>query len=144
MSALSSSAVFKDVLLAHYRKPHHRGALEGAATTCRGHNPSCGDEVEVGVFYRDSALQEVRFEGRGCSICIASASLMSCAVEGMAAQDVKALCAEVKISFSPGTEQFPLPEALAALAVVQGHTARRRCALLCWDALEGALQRKTL
>ncbi len=134
------SALYKEILITHYKKPQHRGNLQGATHTCRGRNPSCGDEVEVAVFYCGDALQEVRFEGRGCSICIASASMMSCAVEGLDVPAVRQLCDRVKTSLLAGAGA-ELPASVAALGAVLAYPARRRCALLCWDALQEAMQR---
>src|SRR3546814_8415534 len=68
--------IYKEALLDHYRNPRNRGDLENTQIVRRGRNPLCGDEVDIGITIEDETLTRVRFRGRACSICIASASIM--------------------------------------------------------------------
>lgn len=135
------NSIYKKALLDHYRHPLNRGDLHGALRLYRGRNPRCGDEVEIGVFYGDGRLTGVKFQGRGCSVCIASASMMTEAVSGLDEEQVVSLCQDVQTWFTdPSEDTHPeIPSTLAPLTAIRSHRSRKKCALLCWEALEGAL-----
>jgi nitrogen fixation NifU-like protein len=136
---LSEQSLYKDVLLEHYRHPHNRGGLEQTDVIRRGSNPRCGDDIEVGIKYEGNRLAQVRFRGRGCSICIASASMMTEAVHGKSREEASQLYKKMKQWFED--KQDTEPEAsLRPLAAVRDHSARRRCVMLSWEALEDALE----
>jgi nitrogen fixation NifU-like protein len=138
---MATDTLYKDILLEHSRHPRNKGELEGADVVCRGSNPRCGDEVEVGLFMQGDRLQSVRFRGRGCSVCMASSSLMTEAVSGRSRSEARDLCQQMQAWFTPGDGADvaePLP-ALGALEAVRGYPARRRCVLLSWEALSEAL-----
>ncbi|MBT8429174.1 MAG: SUF system NifU family Fe-S cluster assembly protein, partial [Gammaproteobacteria bacterium] len=107
----------------------------------RGANPRCGDEIEVGLYLQDGHLAKVKFRGRGCSVCIASSSMMTEAVQGHSTSEARQLCFDMQAWFEKG-EGFELaepPESLQALSAVRAYPARRRCVLLSWEALDEAL-----
>lgn len=138
------SDLYQSQLLNHFRKPYNRGQLESASRIARGSNPRCGDELEVGVFFEGETLEMVRFEARGCSICIASASMMAESAEGLHHEQAQQLCAEVEQWFSEDDEyqnELPsnLPKTLSPLVTVRSHAARKPCVLLGWRALQRAL-----
>ncbi len=136
---MSTEALYKQQLLDHARKPRNRGDLDDADRCCRGTNPRCGDDVELGLYLERGNVKQLRFRGRGCSICMASASLLTESATGPAG-DVAALCGAMHQWFAdadPGAPA-PLPE-LAVLGPVRAHPARHRCVLLSWDALRQAL-----
>jgi len=136
-----ATSLYKDQLLKHFRKPYNKGGLKEADFKQRGSNPRCGDELEIGVFFNENEIDQVRFAGRGCSICIASASMMMEAVEGLDSEEMKCLCHTVTDWFADGDHEQPkgLPEALLPLIDVHGHSARKKCVVLGWEALDGAL-----
>lgn len=138
-----AEALYKEALLEHYRHPRNRcsGAIHGADAVERGANPRCGDEVEIGVFLQGTAIEEVRFRGRGCSICIASASMMTEAVTGLTVANTRLLCDRMRNWFGEGESapDLPLPEGLQALVAVRRYPARKKCVLLSWEALGDAL-----
>lgn len=141
---MESEAQFKTILMDHYRYPRNRGRLAQAHVTKRGSNPRCGDDVEVAVRFHDDRLAQVVFEGRGCSVCIASASMMTEAVTGRTREQASALYREIATWFSE-TSQSPRIEGadfLQALSAVQRYPARQRCVLLAWQALNEALMAK--
>ena len=74
---MAANTLYKEVLLEHFHQPRNKGGLQGADVLRRGSNPRCGDEIEVGLFLQGDRLERVKFRGRGCSVCIASASLMT-------------------------------------------------------------------
>lgn len=138
---MAANSLYKDVLLGHFRNPRNKGELDGAAVVRRGSNPRCGDDIEVGIFMAGSRIDQVRFRGRGCSVCIASASMMTEAVAGHTSDETRHLCAQMHHWFGQGTGEDmtnPPPE-LEALSAVREYPARRRCVLLSWEALADAL-----
>jgi nitrogen fixation NifU-like protein len=138
---MTDESLYKEVLLDHFHHPRNKGDLTGADTVRRGSNPRCGDEVEVGIFLDGGHVDEVRFRGRGCSVCIASASLMTQAVAGKDVEEVRHLCETMKGWFAQGGGERlqAAPEELEALAAVRAYPARRRCVLLAWEALSDAI-----
>lgn len=136
-------SLYKDILLRHYRQPHNKcdSELKDADIVRRGANPRCGDEIEVGLYLDGAVLREVKFRGRGCSVCIASSSMMTEAVSGQRADDARHLCEDMQHWFQQGEgEGLAAPPAdLQALAAVREYPARRRCVLLSWEALADAL-----
>ena len=140
---MTDHSLYKETLLRHYRHPHNKceGELQGADVVRRGDNPRCGDEVEVGVYLHDGHLAQVKFRGRGCSVCIASASMMTEAAQGRSAKEARQLCADMRAWFQKGdgAELTEPPEDLQALSAVREYPARRRCVLLSWEALDDAL-----
>jgi len=134
---MSDLSIYKDVLMDHYRNPRNRGDLADAEVVRRGSNPRCGDDIEVGVNFADGRLGRVKFRGRGCSVCLASASMMTEAVTGKSQQDARQLAEAMQVWFTADGE--PPTESLQALAAVRGSSARKRCVLLAWEALDDAL-----
>jgi nitrogen fixation NifU-like protein len=117
--------LYRDFILEHYREPHHRGVLEPADLNFADSNPTCGDELSITVRLDESAqrVAEVAFDGRGCAISQASASIMSDALGGMSLDDLRAMDPK---------------QVLADLGVPIG-PARLKCALLGYKVLQGAL-----
>ena len=137
---MAAESLYKEVLLDHFHHPRNKGDLAGADVARRGSNPRCGDDLEVGVDFDGDTLTRVRFHGRGCSICIASASMMTDAVVGKSRPEVAALYQALRSAFvSTSGAAGPPPAPLLPLAAVQKHPARHRCVLLAWEALEKAL-----
>lgn len=135
---MTQNSMYKDVLMDHYRHPRNRGDLSHADVVCRGSNPRCGDEIEVGVnFDAADQLELVMFRGRACSVCLASASMMTEAVQGKAKEEVQDLVEKMKVWFMADGKK-PI-ESLQALDVVRAHPARKRCVLLAWEALDDTL-----
>ena len=93
---MTTDGIYKDVLLEHFRHPRNKGELAGAAMIRRGSNPRCGDDIEVGLFLDGDILESVKFRGRGCSLCIASASLMTGAVSGKSRAEAQRLCEQMQ------------------------------------------------
>jgi nitrogen fixation NifU-like protein len=137
---MSTDSLYKEVLLDHFHHPRNKGDLADAAITRRGANPRCGDEIEVGIDADAGRLTRVRFRGRGCSVCIASASMMTEAVTGLDAVDARDLTGHMRGWFGSGdAPPGEPPPALAALTAVRAYPARRRCVLLPWEALRDAI-----
>ncbi len=138
-------SLYKDTLMKHYRHPHNKceGEIEGADIVQRGANPRCGDDIEIGLYLDQQHVQvdQVKFRGRGCSVCIASTSMMTQAVSGRSIEEVRKLSGEMKDWFqnSNGHDIADPPDDLQALDAVREYPARRKCVLLSWEALADAL-----
>jgi nitrogen fixation protein NifU and related proteins len=133
--------LYREVLLEHFRHPRNQGGLTGADSVRRGSNPRCGDDIEVGIYLHGDTLESVRFRGRGCSLCIASSSLMTEAVTGRSRAEARELCDEMASWFGTGEGSRTVnpPGGLEALSAVRAYPARHRCVLLPWQALSDAL-----
>ena len=132
--------LYRDVIVDHNRRPRNRGPLPGATHHAEGNNPLCGDQLNVSVLLQDDRIGELRFEGTGCAISTASASLMSEAVRGRTRTEAAALFAAVhRMLTTPGAAPAPELGKLAALAGVREFPARVKCASLCWHTLNAAL-----
>lgn len=133
--------LYREVILDHNRSPRNFGRLEPADGTAAGHNPLCGDQLNVTLRLDGDRLGDVRFDGQGCAISVASASLMTEAVKGKKLADVEQLYREVHALL---TDQHYTPPVdlgkLMALSGVREFPVRVKCASLCWHTLHAALQ----
>jgi nitrogen fixation NifU-like protein len=130
--------LYREVILDHYAHPRNRGRLDPSDIAVEGANPLCGDELAVFVRLREGRVEDVRFEGRGCSISQASASMMTGVIKGKTLAEVRALIAEFK-DMMHGHEPSPAMGDLAALQGVRKFPVRIKCATLSWVALEQGL-----
>ncbi len=132
--------LYRDVILDHNKRPRNFGRLAPPAQSARGHNPLCGDQLTVYAALRNDVLDDVRFEGTGCAISVASASLMTEAVIGKTTAEAEALFASVHELLTKS--DAPAPAALGKLAALSGvreFPVRVKCASLCWHTLRAAL-----
>ncbi len=141
MAATQGDEIHQAVIRDHFRRPRNRGPLDPPAASGHAHNPFCGDTVRVWVRIEDGRIAEVSFDGRGCSISLAAASMLTTLVKGMGVDAVDGL----RRAFADGlTADGPaLPRGLGdlrALAGVRRFPSRVRCAVLPFDALEEALE----
>lgn len=136
--------LFREILLDHYRHPRHRGAVDDATAIAHGHNPLCGDEVDVSVRVDGDHLAKVAFDGQGCSISMASASMMAEEVEGKSLEEVRELIARSRAMLVEGREISELGDLgdMEALSGVRRYPARVKCAMLPWKTLESGLEGK--
>ncbi|HEX2494103.1 MAG TPA: SUF system NifU family Fe-S cluster assembly protein [Steroidobacter sp.] len=134
--------LYRDVIVDHNRNPRNFGKLEPADTHADGYNPLCGDRLTVYVTFDRDRIRETKFEGSGCAISVASASLLTEAVKGKSKQEVKALFEEVHALLTKHDANVDLGKLgkLAALSGVREFPARVKCASLCWHTLNAALE----
>lgn len=134
--------LYRDVILDHNKRPRNFGRIEQPDTHADGHNPLCGDRLTVWLRLKDDRIEDIRFEGKGCAISTASASLMTEAVKGKDRAAVQSLYGRIH---SLLTQQEAVPDEslgkLAALSGVREFPARVKCASLCWHTLNAALER---
>jgi nitrogen fixation protein NifU and related proteins len=132
--------LYRDVILDHNRSPRNFGRLEPADAQAAGHNPLCGDKLNLTLRLQDDRVQDLRFEGQGCAISTASASLMTEAVKGRSREQIARLYQEVHtLLTAPSAQPPPDLGKLLALAGVAEFPARVKCASLCWHTLNAAL-----
>ena len=133
--------LYRDVILDHNRQPRNFGRLENATGRAEGHNPLCGDQLSLSVRLNGERIEDIRFEGQGCAISTASASLMTEAVKGKDRAAVRNLFEQVHalLTRPEGAPNASLGK-LAALSGVREFPARVKCASLCWHTLNAALE----
>jgi len=132
--------LYRDVILDHNRHPRNFGRIEAANRNAEGHNPLCGDRLTLSVRLNGERIEDIRFEGKGCAISTASASLMTEAVKGKDRAAARALFDKVHALLTQ--PQFAADESLGKLAALSGvreFPARVKCASLCWHTLNAAL-----
>ena len=132
--------LYRDVILDHNRKPRNFGTLVPSDAQAEGHNPLCGDRLTVSLRMAGAHLGDVKFEGKGCAISVASASLMSEAVRGLDRAQFAKLYDTVHATLTE--HEFVPPVSLGKLAALGGvreYPARVKCASLCWHTLNAAL-----
>ena len=132
--------LYREIILEHYHHPRHKGTLPDANLTAEGMNPLCGDELTLYLKTDGDRIVEARFDGRGCSISQASASMLTEAVRGLTLEQAKALQERVKAMLTGAPhEPFDADDDLSALEGVKNYPVRIKCALLAWTTLEEIL-----
>ncbi len=131
--------LYRDVIVDHNRSPRNRGRLPAATHHAEGDNPLCGDRLRLDVEVAGDVIRDLRFEGSGCAISTASASLMSEAVKGRTRAETAELFGAVHRMLTGETAGSTQLGKLAALAGVRSFPARVKCASLCWHTLNAAL-----
>jgi nitrogen fixation protein NifU and related proteins len=132
--------LYRDVILDHNRRPRNFGVLEPADASVEGFNPLCGDRLTLSLQMADESIADIRFDGQGCAISTASASLMTEAVKGKTRAQALALFDRVHRLLTDDAAPSDELGKLAALSGVREFPARVKCASLCWHTLASALQ----
>lgn len=133
--------LYREVILDHNRHPRNFGRLDPHDAEGMGHNPLCGDRLTITLNRDGEAISDLRFEGNGCAISMASASLMTEAVKGRSRTQIQALFQRVHALLTDQNAGSADLGKLAALSGVRGFPARVKCASLCWHTLNAALAR---
>ncbi len=132
--------LYRDVILDHYRSPRGAAPLAHPTVAEEGYNPLCGDEVRLELQVRDGRIEDVSVRGHGCSISVASGSLLVEQLKGRTVDEVRQILAAFKAMFHDDAEpEEDLLGDLVALAGVKKFPVRIKCALLPWTTLEQAL-----
>jgi nitrogen fixation NifU-like protein len=132
--------LYRDVILDHNRRPRNFGPLADAQAVAEGFNPLCGDRLTLRLNLADERIENIRFEGQGCAISTASASLMTEAVKGKTRGEALALFDRVHRLLTDDAAGAEDLGKLAALSGVREYPARVKCASLCWHTLASALK----
>lgn len=132
--------LYQEVIIDHGRRPRNFGPLPGANRQAEGFNPLCGDRLTLYLKVAGGIIEEARFEGAGCAISTASASLMTEALKGRSAAEAEALFGRFHdlVTGASGGEGCALGK-LEVLAGVREFPARVKCATLAWHTLQAAL-----
>lgn len=132
--------LYQAVILDHNKRPRNRGKLPQATRVASGDNPTCGDNCTVYLRMDGERIGEVSFEGSGCAISLASASLMTTQLVGKTLAEAEACFGEFKTIVTTGQEPEEFSE-VAAFAGVHAFPARIKCATLSWHAAIDALKK---
>jgi len=138
---LSLEELYKEVILDHYRDPRNKHRLDPHDVALERNNPLCGDEIELFLKFDGDDVQAIAFEGKGCSISQASASMMTEKVQGLSAKDAQLLAESIKRMMA-GEEEGDA-DALGDLISLKGvvkYPVRIKCALLGWNTLLEGLE----
>ena len=134
--------LYQEVIVDHNRSPRNFGKLENADRTLEGFNPLCGDRLTLYLKMDDNLINEISFDGSGCAISVASASLMTDVMKGKTAEEAEDIFNnfhELVTTDGSDVDEEKLGK-LAALAGVREYPTRVKCATLCWHTLHSALE----
>lgn len=140
MVRLSLEELYKEVILDHYRSPRNKGRLDPHDIALERNNPLCGDEIELFLKFENGDLKGIAFDGKGCSISQASASMMTEKVKGLSATDAASMAKSIKAMMAG--EEDGDADSLGDLVSLKGvvkYPVRIKCALLGWNTLLEAL-----
>ncbi len=138
MSHFELDSLYRQVILDHYKHPRNRGEFDDQTITAELNNPSCGDRILLQVKLDGDVIEDVKFMGEGCSISIASASMMTQAIKGKTMQEALEMSEEfsrMMLGEEIDIELFGLDD-IIALQGVSNFPARISCATLAWKAVE--------
>ena len=134
--------LYQEVILDHKRRPRNFGPLPGATRDVEGFNPLCGDHIHLHVKLAGDVIDDIRFEGEGCAISTASASLMTEVLKGKRVSDAEALYKAVH-SLLTDDDHDPDLSKLGKLSIFSGvrrFPSRVKCASLAWHSLAAAIE----
>jgi nitrogen fixation protein NifU and related proteins len=134
--------LYQEVILDHYKRPRNFGPLEEADHKAEGHNPLCGDRVTIYLVIEGDVIRNISFQGAGCAISTASASLMTEMLKGKTLAEVETLFGEfhAMLTGDPSQPADPAQGKLAVFSGVREFPARVKCATLSWHTLQAALK----
>lgn len=136
---MSLRELYQEIIVDHGKQPRNFGKLDGANHCQAGHNPLCGDRLMLYVLERNGIVEDVHFEGAGCAISVASASLMTEAVKGKSIAEIDQLFDLFHHLVTEGKEPEGHLGKLAVFSGVAEFPVRVKCATLAWHTLKAAL-----
>ncbi|AKH36704.1 MULTISPECIES: Fe-S cluster assembly sulfur transfer protein SufU [Nitrosomonas] len=138
---MNLKSIYQEVILDHNRKPRNYGTLDNANHHAVGHNPLCGDRIDLALHVEGEHIDRIAFHGESCAICKASASMMTATVKGKSRSEAETLITEFR-EMAVGNLDLSGPHHLGRLAVFAGVRdlpTRVKCAILPWHTLQAAL-----
>lgn len=138
MSFDNLDTLYRQVIMDHYKYPRNKGVLEGSSLAIEMNNPTCGDRIMLHLNIEDGLVKDVKFDGEGCSISMASASMMTQAIKGKELSDALTMSnffSKMMIGEDVDVGELDLDD-IEALQGVSKFPARIKCATLAWQALE--------
>ena len=137
MSTNKLDQLYRSVIMEHYKHPKNKGVLENGNVTIDMNNPTCGDVIRLTMNVEDDIIQDVNFEGEGCSISMASASMMTQMIKGKKTDEaIKLAHAFSEMMLGEELDESIDLDDLEALSGVAKFPARNKCATLSWKAME--------
>ena len=133
--------LYQEVILDHNKRPRNFGVLEEADRTAEGYIPLCGDKLTLYLQFDGEVIRDVRFDGSGCAISKASASLMTESIKGKSRKEVEVLFERFQGMVTADSDTSPNTDQLGKLSVFAGvreYPARVKCAVLAWHTLRSA------
>jgi len=137
--------LYQEFILDHHKKPRNYGKLDGANRESEGYNPLCGDRITIYLAVEDGIIKEVAWEGSGCAICTASASVMTEVLKGKSVEVAEELFGKFRDLVTGDPCETPSIKGLGKLAVffgVREFPVRVKCATLPWHTLQAALHKR--
>jgi len=135
--------LYQQVIIDHTKSPRNFGSLPDCNHDAEGYNPLCGDQLHVYLQINDeNVIEDIKFEGQGCSISTASASLMTESLKGKTTAEFQALFQEFQSMATADVSEEPNQDVLGKLAVLAGvkeFPSRIKCATLCWHTVKSAV-----
>lgn len=135
-------SLYHEIIVDHNRRPRNFRRIENPTRTSEGHNPLCGDKIKLYVELEDGVIRDVSFEGSGCAISMASASLLTERLKGRSEAEAEELFSEMQRLLTSDTEEEVDTDKLgklASLGGVRAYPSRVKCATLSWHTLHAAL-----
>jgi len=142
MSVSGIDDLYRDIILDHYQSPRNLGRLPKPDVATQGTNPLCGDEIELSLAIADGRIADVAFQGRGCSISQASASIMTESIKGKTLDEASELLGTFKTVMTDKNAPKMDPDEAGELEALQGvrrYPVRVKCAILPWNILREGL-----
>lgn len=136
-------ALYQELILDHNKNPRNFRKMENPDGFAHGNNPLCGDQIDIYLKIVEGVVQDVSFDGQGCAICTASASMMTLALKGKTEAEAEALFETFHHTLTedePPAEDVPLGK-LKVLAGVKDYPVRVKCATLAWHTFHAALKK---
>jgi nitrogen fixation NifU-like protein len=134
--------LYQDVIVDHNRSPRNFGTMEHADRSLEGYNPLCGDRLTLYLQLDGDRISDIRFDGSGCAISVASASLMTEVMKGKTLEEAEKIFEDFHALITTDQPDIDIDRfgKLAALAGVRDYPTRIKCASLCWHTLHGLLE----
>jgi nitrogen fixation NifU-like protein len=131
--------LYRRVIMDHYKSPHNSGTFDDDAITVEMNNPTCGDTISLQLMVKDGIIERAKFKGEGCSISIASASMMTDAVKGKKFEEALQIAQDFSSMMTGSDAEFEY-EDIQALSGVTKFPARIKCATLSWNAMKKGIE----
>jgi nitrogen fixation protein NifU and related proteins len=136
---LDTRELYQEVILDHNRSPRNFRVIEDASSHADGNNPLCGDTVSIDLTMNGEVIEDVAFQGAGCAISTASASLMTELIKGKTRTEALSLFGQFR-DLVTGSHEMSEPGKLAVFAGVKDYPTRVKCATLAWHTLKAAIE----
>jgi nitrogen fixation NifU-like protein len=143
---MNTKELYQEVILDHNKKPRNFGKVADANRHAEGHNPLCGDHIVLSLQVENEAIKAIAFEGEGCAICKASASMMTVNIKGKTVKEAETMVQEFRDMATGKLDTAAQPNHLGRLSVFAGVKdlpSRVKCAILPWHTLHAAFSKQT-